>query len=150
MNSCKVVTPPCPFRDSVPTPKTQKRFTEYVRLMQASGYKLPPPERSAGRPPQEYRVASPVAAALAMLILHPDWSDKEIAAFVGCRPATLSESPLYTKAREALAAGRQEMDRGAKSRDGSVEAWSAQTEERFHLAAQRKRSQKRPRHSLAK
>lgn len=49
------------------------------------------------------------AKALATLVQHPEWSDKDIADHVGCSRASLYRWTKYRAAREALKAGRQRL-----------------------------------------
>lgn len=47
--------------------------------------------------------------ALAALVAHPEWSDKDIADHVGCARTSLYRWEKYVAAREALERGRMEM-----------------------------------------
>jgi hypothetical protein len=65
------------------------------------------------------------ALALAVLIDHPDWSDKAIAQAIGVSRTTLYDWKAYKSAREMLKRARSEMPRDFIKRDGGLEAWDA-------------------------
>ncbi|MBE3039527.1 MAG: hypothetical protein IMZ62_12030 [Chloroflexi bacterium] len=69
--------------------------------------------------------SAPSMAALAIAVLtdHPDWTNKQIAAAVGCHVKTLSRWPLIRVARAAIREGKAGVARGSKSNKGNVEAW---------------------------
>jgi len=63
------------------------------------------------------------ARALALLLEHRDWTDKQIAEAVPCNRTTLYKWREYVAAREALKQGRQEMPRGYRDpKTGRIEA----------------------------
>lgn len=61
------------------------------------------------------------AKALALLVEHPDWTDKQIADAVPCSRTSLYRWDRYRAARKAT--GGEIPPSGEKSADGSVEAW---------------------------
>lgn len=64
--------------------------------------------------------------ALAMLVEHPEWTDKKIAEAVGVNRTTLYDWPNFKKAKEALKQGKKKFPRGSKnSKTGDMEAWQA-------------------------
>jgi hypothetical protein len=56
------------------------------------------------------------ARAIALLCMHPDWTNKKLAAKVPCHPKTLSKPNMknFKAARRALASGREEYRHGPK------------------------------------
>jgi hypothetical protein len=69
------------------------------------------------------RKPSKLATALALLQLHPDWTNKQIAASVPCNEKYLSQSPHFKNAKKTLKAiGRGTIHRGSKSKEGDLEA----------------------------
>lgn len=62
--------------------------------------------------------------ALALLIRHPDWTDKTIAENVPCHRTTLYDWERYRQARKALKSGSTELPRGSKTANGDMEAQS--------------------------
>ncbi|MBN2024394.1 MAG: hypothetical protein JW809_16555 [Pirellulales bacterium] len=64
------------------------------------------------------------ARAIAALLDHPDWTDKQIAQDVGCHVKSLYRWPAFIAARKMLKQGRADMPRGARDAEtGRVEAW---------------------------
>jgi len=64
------------------------------------------------------------ALALAMLVKHPDWSDRKIAKAVSVNRTTLYDWPKFKKAKEALKQGKNNLPKGSKnSETGDIEAW---------------------------
>jgi hypothetical protein len=77
-------------------------------------------QRSAKRSPKETKIER----AIATLVIHPDWTDKEIAEHATCSPSYLSRNRRFQDARKARqqAAGAT-LIRGSKDKDsGMVEA----------------------------
>jgi len=60
------------------------------------------------------------AKALALLIDHPEWSNKQIAKAVGCNVRTLYKWKKFQEAKDILKAGRTERPRGRKDADGNL------------------------------
>jgi hypothetical protein len=60
--------------------------------------------------------------ALACLVEHPDWTNKQIARHIGCHVKSLSRFQKFLKAKAALAGGKADRPKGRKTRDGSIEA----------------------------
>ena len=69
------------------------------------------------------------ARALALLVEHPDWTDKQIAKHVSCHAKSLYRWPRFVAARQAEKQGRNNLPRGTKYPDGDgssrVEAWDS-------------------------
>ncbi len=67
------------------------------------------------------------ARAMAILILHPDWTNKRIAEAVHCNPKSMSRWPLFVAARRKQAEGRKDLPCGTRliGKDDlpQVEAW---------------------------
>jgi hypothetical protein len=62
--------------------------------------------------------------AVALLLEHPDWTNKQLAANLGCNAKSLSRFDRLKEMRRAMAAGRQDRPRGWKDgRTGHVEGW---------------------------
>jgi hypothetical protein len=62
------------------------------------------------------------SAALALLIQHPDWTDKRIAEQVGVNRTTLYEWQEYKAARAAQKGGKRDLPTGYKDSDRNIEA----------------------------
>jgi hypothetical protein len=69
------------------------------------------------------------AKAVAVLITHPDWTNKQIAKAVGCHPKTLNKWNVFRSARAILRAGKLDLLKGIKGRDRSLDAWDEDREE---------------------
>jgi len=69
------------------------------------------------------------ARALALLVEHPDWTDKQIAEHVPCHAKSLYRWPRFKAARNAEKQGRNDLPCGTKYPDGDgssqVEAWDS-------------------------
>jgi hypothetical protein len=66
---------------------------------------------------------SKLALALALLSLHPDWTNKKIAEHVPCNANWLSQEPVFCDARQTLEeTARKKLPRGSKGADGTMEA----------------------------
>jgi hypothetical protein len=63
------------------------------------------------------------ALAIAALKDHPGWTHKAIASAAGCHEKTLFKFPAYMAARELLAKSKENIPRGYKDSDGSLESW---------------------------
>jgi hypothetical protein len=62
--------------------------------------------------------------AFAVLIEHPEWANKQIAAAAGLHPKTLSRYPDFRAARAMLRkSGKANLPRGYKTADGNIEAY---------------------------
>lgn len=90
------------------------------------------PERPEAKPAAEANadVAEEVktsyeARALQVLVVHPDWSNKQIAVEIGCHPKTLAKgrAPHLHAAKRAFKEPPS-IPHGSKSPDGDTEAWS--------------------------
>jgi hypothetical protein len=86
-------------------------------------------QRSAARAPAggdaKEKHPSKLATALAILNLHPDWTNKQIAEQVPCNANWLSQEPIFLKARKTLKAGKAELPRGSKGDEGTMEAYES-------------------------
>ena len=60
--------------------------------------------------------------ALAVLVRHPTWTNKQIAEQADCNPSGMCRMKRFKAARAALKGGRQDVVRGSKDREGNVEA----------------------------
>lgn len=60
------------------------------------------------------------AKALALLVQHPEWSNKQIAAEVGCSRTSLYRRARYRQARRAMGGT---LPKGSKSAEGDLEAY---------------------------
>jgi hypothetical protein len=62
--------------------------------------------------------------AVALLLKHPDWTNKRIAGELNCHPKSLSRFKRFKAARRAAASGRDDRPRGWRDREtGHIEAW---------------------------
>jgi hypothetical protein len=65
-----------------------------------------------------------IAAALGILSVHPDWTNKQIAEAVGCHVKYLSQSPRFRAARRAIKdAGKEEHRRAFRSRGSDMDEY---------------------------
>jgi hypothetical protein len=63
------------------------------------------------------------ARALATLVRHPDWTDTQVAKYVGCSRTTLYDYPSYKAARQSQKSSNGRIPRGWKDgRTGVIEA----------------------------
>jgi hypothetical protein len=78
--------------------------------------------------PQPASVGSPAkhgsleAAALGVLVAHPDWTNAQIAKEVGCHVKSLSRLTVFCRLRQLLR-DREKFPRGFKDREGTMDAW---------------------------
>lgn len=71
-----------------------------------------------------------VDIALALLLKHPEWSDKHIATKAGCSPANLSQSKRYRDAREATRqAGKDGKPTSPRHRGRDMDEYAAPSAE---------------------
>ena len=64
------------------------------------------------------------AKALAILVEHPEWTDKKIAEAIGVSRTTLYDWSKFKKAKEALNQGKNRFPHGSKDGEtGDIEAW---------------------------
>ena len=62
--------------------------------------------------------------AIALLLKHPDWSNKRIAEELNCHPKSLSRCEKFCQARRVIKSSRNELPRGRKDGETrSIEAW---------------------------
>jgi hypothetical protein len=81
---------------------------------------VPPP---TGGPTPKGETLDVVAAAIATLVQHPDWSMRKIAAAVGCNPSKLSRSERFQNAFAAAKASKDDFPRGYRTAGGGLEAY---------------------------
>lgn len=111
-----------------PTKDLDAAERDWKRLIRAAGAERARQEskgRQAGG--VESESTSHEARALALLVEHPDWTDKQIAEHIPCHAKSLYRWPRFKVARQAEKQGRNDLPRGTKypDDDGSsqVEAW---------------------------
>ena len=63
------------------------------------------------------------AKALAALVQHPGWTDKQIAEYAGCHVKSLYRMRKFVGARKMLRGKKRDMPRGRKTSERDVEAW---------------------------
>jgi hypothetical protein len=125
----------------------QKQLTVYLKIIKALGYKLLPEENAApkkrGRPAKDtYRVPSLEAAAIGTMAVHPGWSLRKIAAFIGCSEEALSRSEKVQQADEIRGLNRYGMDAGYQLSDGQPESYDPKWRRRIENATIRRRNDK--------
>ncbi|MGE0481621.1 MAG: hypothetical protein AB7Q17_14230 [Phycisphaerae bacterium] len=81
-----------------------------------------PANRETGRTVDGTPGASKCAAALVLLVDHPDWTDARIARAAGVSRRTLYKWPKYIAARGAIEAGRHDLPSGSKI-NGQIDAY---------------------------
>jgi hypothetical protein len=100
-------------------PEWKRSAMDIVDQRKARAIKLPDaatepePASNAPKPPDK------ITAAIALLRQHPEWTDKAIAAEVGCSPANLSKSHLWRAARQGIKGQGQETHHRAKRHRGT-------------------------------
>jgi len=68
----------------------------------------------------------PEARALALLVAHPEWTNKQIAAAVPCHRRTLAKWSQFRAARQTQRASKGELPHGSKDGStGNTEAWGS-------------------------
>jgi len=78
-------------------------------------------KEEAGRTAAEL---SQEALAIGAFVDHPGWTNKQIAKAAGCNPKSLYRWELFKSARAVMREGKGELPKGAKSKDGELEAYS--------------------------
>jgi hypothetical protein len=83
----------------------------------------PPPPAGPDPAPSgaDGRKAEKEAVAVGLLTLHPDWSNAQIAAVVGCHKNSLSRWERFKAFKATLKEARRERPRGYRTRDGGLE-----------------------------
>jgi hypothetical protein len=87
----------------------------------------PQPATTDPAPSAEQVVEPPnkIAMALALLVDHPDWTDKAIAEAVGCSGAYLSNNRRYRAARKAIKGqGQDDRQRSRKHRGSAMDEYA--------------------------
>lgn len=96
------------------------------RMMRDIAAMAPPAASPAPEPPAATEPApelSKEGKALAVLSVHPEWSDTKIAKVAGCNRTTLYKFKTFVAAREILREGKSDLPRGSKFPDEGMEAW---------------------------
>jgi hypothetical protein len=126
-----------PALKTVPSGRGQADFVKFVRMALKCGYKLPKAllrellqAEDHEEHAREYRVKTVTAAAIGTMFMHPEWSNEQIAAEIGCAPESLSRSEGLKRARRMIARefGLTAAPRGSCSDDEAVPCWDEWTE----------------------
>lgn len=92
----------------------------------AESSKLPPktPTPPVQKTPAEVEAEDLEKKVTHVMIQHPEWPLKEIAAAAGCSPRHVQRMPAYQRMRNAMRVGRDAFPSGSKDGEtGDLEAW---------------------------